>query len=55
MTNSELVELALKREIARLSEELKSLSSAEDRKQQLQGILTKRESQLARYQHEGRL
>jgi hypothetical protein len=52
--NMELVELALKREIARLYEEIKSAPAGEDRRQQLQTILAKRENQLERYQQEGR-
>lgn len=53
--NTELVELALKREIARLNEEIKDASVDQARKRELRAILVKRESQLERYQQEGRL
>jgi hypothetical protein len=52
---TELVELALKREIARLNEELKDASVDQARKRELRTLLAKRESQLERYQQEGRL
>jgi hypothetical protein len=53
--NTELVELALKREIARLNQEIKDSAVDQARKRELRAILVKRESQLERYQQEGRL